>query len=234
MRLRRCGSANSRLRTTTAAAAVPAPSGQQRSTRPAESRPKCCRSLRARGTCGRLPQAQQHRGPEEETIDAGTGRCCAEGTGRPCRHPPWPDAGGLRGDRQRKHSGRRPKGTEGTPRRCRMTPTTTGRSGVTAEARTRRSSCRYAALGLIALAITSAAGLAACSSSPAASRPPASTSSTTDPTAAVRNAILSAWTAAETALYQAAAEPNGATSPALDATMSGQQLELVKGNSPAT
>jgi hypothetical protein len=50
----------------------------------------------------------------------------------------------------------------------------------------------------------------------------------------VRNAILSAWTAAETALYQAAAEPNGATSPALDATMSGQQLELVKGNSPAT
>lgn len=111
-----------------------------------------------------------------------------------------------------------------------MTPTTTGRSGSTAEARTRRSSCRCAAVGFAALALASAAGLAACSSSPAASRPPASSSSTTDPTNAVRNAVLSAWTAAETAFYQAEANPQGLNSPTLPATMVDPELQLVKTN----
>lgn len=111
-----------------------------------------------------------------------------------------------------------------------MTPAMSGCGGATAEARTRWSSCRSAALCFIALALTAAAGLAGCSSSPTASRLPASSSSTIDPTATVRNAVLSAWTAAETALYQAAADPNGRNFPALDATMSGQQLELVKSN----
>lgn len=111
-----------------------------------------------------------------------------------------------------------------------MTPTTTGLGGCSAEARARRSSCRCAALGFIALAITSAAGLAACSSSPVASRPPASSSSTTDPTDAVRNAVVSAWRAAETAFYQAEANPEGVNSPTLPATMVDPELQLVKAN----
>lgn len=111
-----------------------------------------------------------------------------------------------------------------------MTPTATGRGGGIADARTGRSGCRYAALVPIALALASAVGLAACSSSSADSRPPASSSATTDPTAVVKKAVLTAWTAAETAFYQAEADPNGISSPALDATMTGHELGLVKGN----
>ena len=80
----------------------------------------------------------------------------------------------------------------------------------------------------IALAVL-AAVLAGCSSSPAADRSTI-TSTTADPTAGVQAQILTAWRAAENAFYQAEADPNGVNSPALDATLTGQQLELVKSN----
>lgn len=80
----------------------------------------------------------------------------------------------------------------------------------------------------IALAVL-ASVLAGCSSSPAADRS-TTTSATADPTAGVQAQILTAWRAAENAFYQAEADPNGVNSPALEATLTGQELELVKSN----
>lgn len=81
---------------------------------------------------------------------------------------------------------------------------------------------------LASVAVLASFALAGCSSSPSGSRPPISSSSTTDPNDAVEAAVLTAWTAAETAFYQAEANPQGLFSPALPATMVDPELEFVK------
>ena len=99
--------------------------------------------------------------------------------------------------------------------------------GIVPPCRRYRSSARRTptAIALVLLA----AILAACSSSPVADRS-TTTSTTADPTAGINAQILTAWRAAENAFYQAEADPTGTISPALDATMTGQELELVKSN----
>jgi len=73
--------------------------------------------------------------------------------------------------------------------------------------------------------------LGACSSSPtSAGSDGSANTSTTDPTAAVNAAVITAWKAAENAIYQAGSDPNGVTSPALAATLVDPELELVKKN----
>lgn len=83
---------------------------------------------------------------------------------------------------------------------------------------------------LISVAVLTAFALAGCSSSTSGSRLSIPSSSTTDPTAPIKAAILKAWSAAETAFYQAEANPQGLDSPALAQTMANPELELVETN----
>lgn len=86
------------------------------------------------------------------------------------------------------------------------------------------------AVALVCLALFSAIAAASCSSSSATPPTRSSTSSTSDPTSTVRAAVLSAWRAAENAFYQAEADPNGLSLPALTSTMVDPELQMVKAN----
>lgn len=111
-----------------------------------------------------------------------------------------------------------------------MAPTAPWAGGAPLRHRARRSGCRFAPSALIGLAMTSSFALAGCSSSTAGMRLPDTSSSTADAAAATDAAILAAWKAAETAFYQAEANPQGLFSPALAQTMVDPELELVKKN----
>lgn len=76
---------------------------------------------------------------------------------------------------------------------------------------------------LLALLAGSVSLLVACSSS-------AGTGSARQHLAAVKAGIIKAWLAAENAFYRAEADPNGAASPALAATMVDPELSLVRRN----
>ncbi|HML00883.1 MAG TPA: hypothetical protein VK428_11885 [Acidimicrobiales bacterium] len=89
---------------------------------------------------------------------------------------------------------------------------------------------RRAGGAFILLAFLASITVAACSSPAENSGLKLPTRSTTDPTAAVQAAVLAAWKAAETAFYQAEANPTGLFSPSLPATMTDPQLEMVKTN----
>lgn len=136
----------------------------------------------------------------------------------------------CRGTDNASTQGRYLRVTEGSPRRCRMAPTATWAEGIPDRAPVPPSVLRHARSVFVCLALTGSVLLASCSSSPTSSRLPGSASSTTDPTAATNNAVLSAWRAAETAFYQAEANPQGLYSPALPATMVDPELQLVKTN----
>jgi hypothetical protein len=89
---------------------------------------------------------------------------------------------------------------------------------------------RRARAALLGVSVLVSCALAGCSSSTPGVRLPSSPSTTADPTAAVTKAVLAAWRAAETAFYQAEANPRGLFSPELSATMTDPELSLVKRN----
>lgn len=111
-----------------------------------------------------------------------------------------------------------------------MAPTATGAGGSSPDLRGLRPDDRAVHSVLLALAAVAVFILAGCSSSAAGVRLPSSSSTTADPTAATTKAVLAAWSAAETAFYQAEANPQGLASPALAATMTDPELQLVKDN----
>lgn len=111
-----------------------------------------------------------------------------------------------------------------------MAPTAPWAGGAPLRHRARRAGCRFAPSALIGLAMIASFALAGCSSSTAGVRLPDTSSSTADASAATDAAILAAWKAAETAFYEAEANPQGLFSPALAQTMVDPELELVKKN----
>jgi len=125
--------------------------------------------------------------------------------------------------------GHDPRSAEGWPRRCPIARNATRPEGEAVRGRTRLR-FRRAGGAFILLAFLASITVAACSSPAENSGLKLPTRSTTDPTAAVQAAVLAAWKAAETAFYQAEANPTGLFSPSLDSTMVNPELQLVKSN----
>ncbi len=90
---------------------------------------------------------------------------------------------------------------------------------------------RRAAIGaLVSMAVLAALVFSGCSSPSANTEAKLPPRSTADSIARMKAAVLAAWRAAETAFYEAEANPRGLFSPALPATMTDPELQLVKGN----
>lgn len=90
---------------------------------------------------------------------------------------------------------------------------------------------RRAAIGaLVSMAVLAALVFSGCSSPSANTEAKLPPRSTADSIARMKAAVLAAWRAAETAFYEAEANPTGLSSPALPSTMTDPELGLVKNN----
>lgn len=90
---------------------------------------------------------------------------------------------------------------------------------------------RRAAIGaLVSMAVLAALVFSGCSSPSANTEAKLPPRSTADSIARMKAAVLAAWRAAETAFYEAEANPTGLSSPALPSTMTDPELGLVKSN----